>query len=264
MTIQKIGYHGIEISLDPVHYHPYSSPDSALRELKRTLQQTGFRNVVATGARYVLGPVKHEPSIISKDPEDRKRWNQFLKDSILLAKDLGSECVMLHSGYLQEGVNPKDAWGWMVETLNNACQTALSCGQKLALEFHPDMFIRTYDDYVKLKKEIPFSNFGLTLDIGHVACTETVPQGELIRKAGKEIFNVHLDDIKGNLHKHLPVGRGDIDFKSVFEALSEIEYKGLASVEYNSNDGEEDERELAERAYCTLLSFLPESFAANR
>ena len=42
---------------------------------------------------------------------------------------------------------------------------------------------------------------------------------------------MHLEDMKTGHHKHLQFGEGEIDFLEVFDALMEIKYAGLISVE---------------------------------
>ncbi len=47
-----------------------------------------------------------------------------------------------------------------------------------------------------------------------------------------EIAHVHLEDIGANrVHQHLAPGKGSIDFRSVFNALREIDYAGWVTVE---------------------------------
>ena len=72
---------------------------------------------------------------------------------------------------------------------------------------------------------------GLTLDVGHIRCTESYAPEEAIRRYGAELRNIHLDDMRGRVHDHLQIGEGELDFPSILGALREVGYSGVASVE---------------------------------
>jgi sugar phosphate isomerase/epimerase len=73
--------------------------------------------------------------------------------------------------------------------------------------------------------------FGLTLDVGHAFLTEADSIANCIRNNRDRLKNIHLEDMKKGQHRHLQFGQGEIDFSEVFEALKEIQYKGLINVE---------------------------------
>lgn len=63
-------------------------------------------------------------------------------------------------------------------------------------------------------------------DAAHANCAG-FSQTEFIRQMGNKIKEVHLIDGKKNkMDMHLPVGKGDIDFKETQSALNSIRYKG--------------------------------------
>ena len=65
----------------------------------------------------------------------------------------------------------------------------------------------------------------VNLDIGHAQVTDDDP-AETIRQLGDAIVHLHLEDIEGRIHRHLPFGQGDIDFAAVRHALQDIGYEG--------------------------------------
>src|SRR5204862_44402 len=71
----------------------------------------------------------------------------------------------------------------------------------------------------------------LELAVGHVPCTESISAGDAIRRYGKAIRTVHLDDSRNGVHEHLQIGDGDLDWPDVMRALREIDFAGIASVE---------------------------------
>ncbi len=64
-----------------------------------------------------------------------------------------------------------------------------------------------------------------------------------------DIINVHLEDIKERKHVHLPLGHGDIDVADVFRGLKTIGYRGLINAEFNTDDLEVDECQLAQQTF---------------
>lgn len=87
--------------------------------------------------------------------------------------------------------------------------------------------------------EMPFSEIpllNLTLDVGHgeLLRKENTSAG-LIRAYPDRIKHLHLHDnfggdVPGN-DLHLPAGKGIVDFKGIFNALSTIGYQGTATLE---------------------------------
>jgi len=63
-------------------------------------------------------------------------------------------------------------------------------------------------------------------DAAHANCAG-FSQTEFIKQMGNRIKEVHLIDGKKNkMDTHIPVGKGDIDFKETYNALKNIKYKG--------------------------------------
>jgi len=82
--------------------------------------------------------------------------------------------------------------------------------------------------------KIPLLN--LTLDAGHAQLLrEKNTSFGLIKTYPDRIKHVHLhDNLGGNTPEddlHLPPGKGIVDFKNIFNALSEIDYIGTATLE---------------------------------
>jgi sugar phosphate isomerase/epimerase len=254
--IHNLGYVGIELTLSWKHFHPYSSDISAQNKLARQLQSSGLELVLNAGGRYVLSETAHEPSLVSPTKDERDRFVQFVKDTINLSTTLGARIIMLHSGPLAPGVDPKLAWDWLTAGVAQLAELAEEQGIVLAFEFHPAMLVRSLADYYRLKDRVTSPSLLLTLDVGHVACTEEGPISNVIEKCNGEIANVHLEDIKGRRHVHLPIGHGDIDFMDVFNGLKAIEYRGLINAEFNSSDLEVNECQLASETFKYLDTLM--------
>jgi sugar phosphate isomerase/epimerase len=73
--------------------------------------------------------------------------------------------------------------------------------------------------------------FGLTLDIGHCKCIESASVPDCIRRAGRKLVHVQIEDMIRGTHEHLEFGAGEIDFPPALATFEEVGYRGLASVE---------------------------------
>lgn len=254
--IHDLGYAGVELTLDRRHFHPDFSDRSDRRSLARHLGDRNLETVLSTGGRYALSEMAHEPSLVSASAADRDRFLRFAVETIRLAPALGGRVVMLHSGILPEGVDPAEAWEWLVVEAAHLAEIAERHAVTLGFEFHPSMFVATLADYRRLKRRVPSSALRLTLDVGHVVCTDTRPVSEVIAECAGEIVNVHLEDIKGRKHVHLPIGHGDVDFADVFRGLKAIGYAGLINAEFNTDDLEVDECQLARQTFEHLSRLM--------
>jgi len=253
-----IGYAGMELSLDRRHYHPLHTDIGTGKRLGEHLRSLDLDIVVGTGARYVLSGTRHEPSLVSDTAAGRALYLDFLRRSIRSAPTLGARVVMLHSGYLPRGSEPAHAWEVLVDGCAALVEEAADAGVVLGFEFHPDMFVRTLDDYRRLARDVGSDLLGLTLDAGHVRCTEERSIAEVIVDCGERITNVHLEDIRGREHVHLPLGDGDIDFSAVFSALRAVGYRGLVNAEFNTDDLDLDETTLARETYRRMAACVRE------
>lgn len=234
-TLHELGYEGVELALDRKQLHPHEHGAELFREVRRELERTGLRAVLGVGGRYILSDQRHHPGAVSKEASDRLRWLDFAKQAVTLAGELDCECVMIHSGYSPAGVDGQQAWGWMLEALEALVRLAERADQRLALEWHPDMFVRTAADCERARQQLDSPVLGYTVDVGHAHCTEDEPLGDVIRRLAPHTFHVHLEDMRDRVHKHLPLGQGQIDFVDVFKAFDESCFGGIVALEFTSD-----------------------------
>lgn len=71
---------------------------------------------------------------------------------------------------------------------------------------------------------------GMTLDVGHANITANL--GELVRRFGRKLWNVHLYDTDGFMDRHLPPGQGTLDWEKVFSLLADAGYPGPLTFEF--------------------------------
>ncbi|MFL6053420.1 MAG: sugar phosphate isomerase/epimerase family protein [Actinoallomurus sp.] len=231
-VIADLGYEGVALTLDHAHLDPYA-PDLSVRTraLARRLDRLGLAVVIETGARYLLDRTcKHAPTLLSED--GRERRIELLTRAVRIGADLGAEAVSFWSGVKDPAVPDATAW----DRLRSGCARVLTAADEadvtLGFEPEPGMFVEDLDGYDRLCAELGHpARFGLTLDIGHCRCLESLPVADCVRRAGSRVVNVQIDDMRRGVHEHLEFGTGEIDFPPVLAALDAIGYRGLVAVE---------------------------------
>ena len=228
--IADCGYAGVALTLDNHHCNPFTSEPADLARLGQLLDKLQLRVVIETGARYLLNPdKKHHPTLIST--EGRQIRIEFMRRAIDIAHELNAECVSFWSGMLEADTTEQKAWDWLVTGCLQLADHAKRRGVQLAFEPEPGMLVDDMAKFEVLKKHITSARFGLTLDIGHVFCTETAPLRQVYGRYSNLVRNIHLEDIRDRKHEHLMFGDGDLDFPAILRVLADNKYTGLINVE---------------------------------
>lgn len=224
------GYEAVALTPDVMHLDPFRVTASEIRRLAALLEQLGLTVVMETGARFLLDPArKHEPTLMTRDPQARRRRIDFYRRVAEIGGDLGARVVSFWTG--------ADPWpgpesgSWMSEGVSLAAAAIRGAGLTPALEPEPAMAVETVHDYQALCREIGEEAPRLTLDVGHLLVTGEGEPEEMIPRCAADIVQVHLEDMKRGLHLHLPPGEGDMDFPAVRSALEQIGYRGAVCFE---------------------------------
>src|SRR5438067_3186285 len=121
-VLAELGYGGVALTLDH-HVLSPCEPDLLGRAaaLRKTLERLKLRSVVETGARFLLDPRrKHQPTLLSPEPEQRARRLDFLRRAVAVARALGADAVSFWSGTAVDGA----LMGRLVEGCRALCEYA--------------------------------------------------------------------------------------------------------------------------------------------
>lgn len=239
--LAELGYRSVGLTIDHFTLNPYGGHvQSRIKQMRRTLEQFGMRSVIETGARFLLNSrLKHEPTLVTSEPDGRTKRVEFYKSCIDAAAELGSECVSIWSGILRDEAADEVAFDRLVRGLEETLDYAEAKQVTIGFEPEPGMFIDTMARYDELRRRISHPRLKLTLDIGHLHCQGETPIGAEIERCGGELVNVHIEDMRAGVHEHLMFGDGEIDFFPVLKSLLRIGYSGCVQVELSrhSHDG---------------------------
>jgi sugar phosphate isomerase/epimerase len=257
--IAEAGYDGVALTLDIHHLDPFA-PDFLLntRHLAARLRALNLGCVVETGARFLLNPrAKHEPTLLSADPDGRAHRLDFLTRALTVVAETGGEAMSFWAGIAKPGVTRDQARAWLIEGATEIVRRAEAMGVVAALEPEPGMLIETVDDWSALA--IP--GLKLALDTGHCLVTGERDPAAAVHEFAPVLGTVTIEDMQRGSHIHLPFGEGDMDVPSVLRALDSIAFTRLICVELSRDSHRADT--MIPTALAALRTALPSGRGAG-
>lgn len=245
--IADAGYDGVALTLDIHHLDPFAENFAAeLRRVAGRLRRLGLGCVVETGARFLLDPrAKHEPTLLTADPDGRARRVDFLFRALEVAAETGADAMSFWAGVPKPGVRPADARDWLRHGAEQVARRAEALGTVAALEPEPGMLVETIDDWSAL--EIP--GLRLALDTGHCIVTGERDPAAAVAEFAPHLGTVTIEDMKRGVHVHLPFGEGDMDVPGVLRALQAVGFRKLVCIEMSRESHRADSIIPASLAY---------------
>jgi len=242
VLLADAGYEGVALTLDVQHLDPFTATPDEVEVVRTRAEGLGLSIAVETGARYVLdAKAKHAPNLLADNPEGRERRIDFYARAAKIAAGLGAEVISIWAGAAPDGQTAEsggeerveELWGRLVEGTLRTLGACADSGVTLCFEPEPGMFIERPGGFIELKERLGADGdaLAMTLDVGHLLCTNDLPVGDVIHANADQIQHVHLDDIAGGVHKHRMFGEGDLDLTETLGALGEIGFDGMAAVE---------------------------------
>ncbi len=268
-VVASLGYDWMELSpkADFLPFFRYPRVDDAgVRRLKKVAADAGVGIASVLPLQRWAGP----------DEDQRHAAVRSWKRIIQIAVDLGVE--ILNSEFNGRPEAPETAEAQFLRSLDELLPILEREGLQLILEPHPDDFIEDGLEAVNLIR-------GLNRDwIGFLYCTpHAFHQGhapaEVIAAAGERVRYVHLADAWDHrassglryisnppgsptrVHQHMEMGRGEVDYDTVFAALAEAGFDGVIS---SCVFGwEEDARGISERQRDRALALVGRHFGSD-
>ncbi len=223
----ECGYGGVEIAPFTINTDVTKITAEQRATLRKQAEQAGVEIV---GLHWLLAKTEGL-HLTSPDPQVRKKTAVYLGELAKFCADLGGKVTVFGSPKqrdLMPGVSREDGMKYAAEVFRSAMPTFQKHNVILALEplgTETTNFIITAADGVELAKMVDSPNCKLLLDCKAMV-TDTEPMPELIRKYGSWLVHFHAND--PNLQGP---GMGKLDFVPIFQALSDIDYRGWVSVE---------------------------------
>jgi sugar phosphate isomerase/epimerase len=231
-TIGKLGYTGVEIA--PFTFAPQDEPFDVRKvpaeqivEWRMMAEDAGLKVV---GLHWLLAKTEGL-YLTSPDPTVRRRTADYFAKLAEVCADLGGKVMVLGSPKqrnLLPGVSYEDAEAYAVEVLHQAIPACRQFGVTIGLEpLGPTdgNFMLTAESARRLMSMVGSPHCKLHLDVKAMS-SESKPIADIIRENREWLVHFHAND--PNL---LGPGMGNVDFRPIFAALQEIDYRGWVSVE---------------------------------
>jgi sugar phosphate isomerase/epimerase len=284
--IAKIGYDGVEILCDIPHAYPPTFGDDKVQSLKKTLASCGTRSRSNTRngnnnsssssggsggssgslqisnlnafTLFAIGDTYH-PSWIDDTRRDMRIKHTV--ESIRLAKKIKAKHLSTEPGgpitstTSNQFYDVSDLEKIFIDGVTSVAKIAEEEDVKVLIEPEPGLLIENSMQFKNFMSKINNPEYvKLNFDIGHFYCVNEDP-AKLVHELSDYIEHFHLADIsETRIHNHLIPGKGSINFRSVFDAMDDIGYRGFVTVELYPY--QENPIEAAKEAYSYLCSIL--------
>ncbi len=223
----KLGYTGIEFAPFTMHTDACQITPARRAEVRRQAEAAGLETI---GLHWLLAKTTGY-YLTTPDDAVRKKTADYFGELARLCRDLGGRLLVLGSPMqrnLLPGVTHDQAMELAADCLKRAMPTIEACGVTLLVEpLGPAEgdFLNTAALGVQLCEMIGSPRCRLHLDVKAMS-SESKPIPQIIRECAAWMDHFHANDA----NRRGP-GMGDIDFRPIFAALREINYRGWVSVE---------------------------------
>lgn len=216
--IKEGGFDGVEIPL----FRPQGFPAAAIR-----------KGVESNGLECTISAVLVDGlSLISDDPEVRRKTRVHLSDTIEAAAEAGAKMIAgpVYSpvGYLPGRRRTVDEWDRAVEGYQSIADILAANQITLAIEplnRFETYFLNTAADAAALCDQVGHPNVGILFDTFHANIEEKdIAAG--YRTLGRHLKHVHTcENDRGT------PGSGHVEWSAVFQALRDLHYDGWLVIE---------------------------------
>lgn len=214
------GFQGIELN----------APGINVDETKQAIDATGLP--VDGSVNSTHWQVRHtDPS-----PDVRKRALESLLNGIRLTHAVGGHTCLLVVGKGEDGPE-EEIWPRAIENIAQAIPLAAELGVVIAIENVWNQFLydhggdssQTAEKYVKFVDELNSPWVGMQFDIGNH--WKYGSMGDWIRQLGRRVVKLDVKGFSRAEGRFTNIGDGDIDFRDVRKALTEINFYGWCAAE---------------------------------
>lgn len=197
-----------EIGLDAAALDGFSL--SMFKKIAEIFHHHG-RSITLHGPFMDLSPGSPDPKIRDLT---RRRFDQLIEAAAIFHP----KTVVCHCGY------DKGRYGFCRELWTGLCidlwkwlgKELYQIGARLMLE---NVYESNPGELTALLDHLDWTHTGCCLDVGHQSVYGSVPLAEWLAAVGPRIGQMHLHDNHGDRDSHLGMGKGRIQFSSLFEFL---------------------------------------------
>ena len=246
----KISFSSVDATANPLDwmyrledagFQGWEIVDEGLQRVEGELQERVRELHQTTNLIFSL----HAPlSDINIASVNEPMWAESLrqiKQSIESTYEFIDEICVVHPGIFSplSMQIPEKALGKATTSLITLCEFAADRGLRIAVEnlTSANMLLGRYPhELVELVHRANMDNLGICLDVGHANTTRTLEEFLTITERANdvEIIHIHASDNLGDQDLHLPLGAGNLDWKTVVRGMNDTSYEGMMVLELYS------------------------------
>ena len=247
--VHDLGFSNCFLSLDA--YIGSFTPDAS-KQIGDLLHKY---NVVATtvevvGPKPLVWDFLKGPSTIGLVPaEFRAARIDALRQASDFAKTLGIRQVQTHCGFIPE--DPGDPkYPPTVEAIRKVTEHCKANGQDFLMETGQE----TPTTMSRMIRDVGMDNLGVGLDTANLILYGKANPVDAVDILGPHVRSIHAKDGKwptnpSELGEEVLIGKGIVDFKSVFTKLHKLGYKGAVTIERETSGPQQVEDVKNEKLY---------------
>ncbi len=219
---KELAASGIALSQFVHTPHDLSSDDGT----KRTLAVEHWKKAVAVGAELgspIINMVASHPFA--------------MRDTVEMPRITTKPLVQT---YATRGVPRNVDWDRnfkdYVDALRACAEACDQAGVMMSVEPHPGRYLANHDGALRLLEHVDHPAMGINFDPSH-----TFPCGDFpditVYRLNRHIIHIHASDNDAVTNVHWRPGMGKIDWRAMFQALKDVGYDGVVSIELEDVPG---------------------------
>ena len=249
---KELGAEAIDFSLLSRELYNCAVPESIYAKSDEEIYEY-FKDLgdYARSLGLVVGQTHGKSSGFKNIPEEDEIMVENIRKDILVTRALGAPICVVHTTtniYMGANPDPQLMRDLNFQQFTRTLPYAKEQGIILATETFGDAvrhdccdFFGQADEFIKGYNRVAAyngyefaDNYAICVDTGHSNKAQRYGQpspADVIRMCGKNVKALHLNDNDSFMDQHKVMGSGTIDWKDVFDALEEIDYKGNYNLE---------------------------------
>lgn len=256
----EAGYDFIDMSID-------ESEERLARLDWTAVERAAIRDAIArTGIRIstMCLSAHRKFALGSRDAKTRQKGQEIMVKAIALAVDLGLRVVQVMAYDVFYEPSDDETRANFMEGLALSARLAGQAGMMLGLENLDTPFVENASQGLAVIQAINSPWLQLYLDMGNLAAAGYHPPDEL-RLAQNHLLGMHVKDAAPQVIRGIPFGEGIVPFRETFQALKEIGFWGMMSVEMwgYMHEGE-DPLASAAAARCFVDELVTETWGTSK
>lgn len=242
------GFTMVEICSSPMHldYHDKKSVEMTAKKL----------SALGVEPYSFHAPFHENIDITSPDPGMRKHARNEILTAAHAAAHLQVRHFVIHPGPEKDFAPPL---GERLNRLNNAAEileeVASFCGKAhigIVLEnMLPHLMFGNVQDMLWIMGKVRNINVGTCLDTGHASLSGDIDR--VMYKLSGHLQLIHASDNEGTFDDHLPPGKGNIDWYTLFLTISDTGFDGGIIMELKSEPQQKPDEILAKARQGNLF-----------